>query len=418
MIPIADARAEVIAAVPRLPGRRLPIADVVGRTCLADVVSDRAVPPFANCSLDGYAVRNHDISGASQAAAVSLAVLGTVPAGTVAPSPVEPGTAWKVMTGAPLPEGADTVVMVELTNAGRDRALGSPGDLVEIHAVPAAGTGIRLAGSDVTPGDVIVPAGTVLHPPWLAVLAGNGVQVVEVSARPRVGVLVTGDELVREARALAPGEIYDANSAMVLALLDEAGCDPIDMGVAADDPAVVAKLILGAAREFDAIVTTGGVSMGDLDPVKDALDQLGVLRWMQVGMRPAKPFAYALLDGPDRPVPLFGLPGNPVSSLVSFEILVRPALRSMTGHSRLFRPEVTAVADEPMAAMGTDGRTTLLRVRGGFEADGRLHVRPVGGAQESHQIASSARADALAVLPAGVQVAPGEEVIALLLRGD
>jgi len=416
MIPLAEAQRELIAAVPSLPSVVVPVREALARICVKDVVAAQVVPPFANCSLDGYAVRRDDVAGASAETPVQLAVLGLVPAGSVAPAPVGPGQAWKVMTGAPLPEGADTVVMVELSSATRDEPAAAAGAVVRVFAAPAVGTGVRAAGSDVTPGDVVVAAGSVLHAPSLAVLAGIGVTEVEVSARPSVGVLVTGDELVRADRPLRPGEIYESNSVMVLALLEQAGCDAVDLGVGSDDSETLAARLTEAARHHDAVVTTGGVSMGDTDPVKAALDRMGALHWLQVSMRPAKPFAYALLRGSERPVPVFGLPGNPVSSLVSFEMLVRPALLAMAGHRELHRPRVRAVADAPLAAIGSDGRTTLLRVTAAWHDDGRLHVRPVGGEQESHQIAASARADALAELPPGSRVEPGEDVPVHLLR--
>jgi len=414
LTPIAEAQAALVAAVPRMPVVAVPLDDARGLVSARDVVAEQTVPPFANCSLDGYAVRHDDVAGAP----VELRVLGMVPAGSVAPSPVEPGTAWKVMTGAPLPEGADTVVMVELTSATPAAPLASAGDVVRIHEAPARGAGVRAAGSDVKPGDRVLTAGEVLTAPRLAVLAGIGVRRIEVPRRPRVGVLVTGDELVTDPRPLRAGEIYESNGVMVRALVADSGCEVVDLGVGRDDADDMVERLTKAAAACDVVITTGGVSMGDTDPVKAALDQLGRLHWLQVSMRPAKPFAYALLDGPERAVPVFGLPGNPVSSLVSFEVLVRPALRAMTGHRELDRPRVLAVADEPMRALGTDGRTTMLRVEARYADDGRLHVQPVGGAQESHQIAASARADALAELAPGSSYAPGDDVPVRMLRWD
>lgn len=417
MIPLADAQAELIAAVPRLAAVAVPLADGAGCVSAADVAAAQLVPPFVNSHLDGYAVRAADVEGASQDAPARLTVLGTVPAGRVADAPVRPGTAWKVMTGAPLPEGADTVVMVENSSATPGSPLAAPGDVVELYAGPPVGTGTRAAGSDVSPGDVVLRAGTVLQAPHLGVLASVGVRAVAVFPRPRVGVLVTGDELVTEDRPLQPGEIYESNRVMVLRLLRESGFEPVDLGVGTDEPDALAKRLLDATRFCDAIVTTGGVSMGDADPVKAALDSLGRLRWLQVSMRPAKPFAYALLDGRARTVPLFGLPGNPVSSLVSFELLARPALRAMAGHTVLHRAQARAIADERLVAVGRDGRTNHVRVVAAFGADGRLHVRPVGG-QDSHQLAATADADALAEVPPNTTVEPGQDVLVRMLRWD
>ena len=417
MIPLAEAQAELIAAVPRLPAVTVPLAAAAGCVSAADVVATQLVPPFVNSHLDGYAVRAADVEGANHERPVRLTVLGSVPAGRVAPTPVQPGTTWKVMTGAPMPEGADTVVMVENSSATRSEPRAGAGDTVELYAGPPVGAGTREAGSDVRPGEVVLRAGTVLQAPHLGVLASVGVRAVSVFPRPRVGVLVTGDELVTEDRPLQVGEIYESNRVMVLQLLRDSGCEPVDLGVASDAPEALAKRLLDAAAECEALVTTGGVSMGDADPVKVALDSLGRLRALQISMRPAKPFAYALLDGPAGPVPLFGLPGNPVSSLVSFELLARPALRAMAGHTALHRAAVTAVADAPLVAVGTDGRTNYVRVTAAFAQDGRLHVRTVGR-QDSHQLAATADADALAEVPPNTTINPGGDVLVRLLRWD
>jgi molybdopterin biosynthesis enzyme len=264
MTPIAEAQAQLVAAVPQMPVVSAPLEDAIGLVSARDVVAEQTVPPFANCSLDGYAVRHDDIGDTP----AELRVLGMVPAGSVAPSPVEPGTAWKVMTGAPLPDGADTVVMVELTSATADSPLASAGDTVSILKAPPRGTGIRAAGSDVKPGDRVLAAGEVLTAPRLAVLAGIGVRHVDVPRRPRVGVLITGDEPVSETRPLRPGEIYESNGVMVRALVADSGCEVVDLGIGRDDTDDIVERLTKAAGECDAVLTTGGVSMGDTDPVR------------------------------------------------------------------------------------------------------------------------------------------------------
>jgi molybdenum cofactor synthesis domain-containing protein len=417
MISLSEARAELLAVCPVLEPVELPLGEALGCAVSDDVVSAHAVPPFVNSAVDGYAVRAADVAAASSESPATLDVLGSVRAGTVADRPVRTGTCWKVMTGAPLPEGADAVVMVEDTSAAAERGVAATaGSTVEIRRAATAGDGVRPAGSDVRPGEVLVPRGTALRAAHLGVLASAGVRTVRVFPRPRVAVFATGDELVTEDRPLRPGEIYESNTAMITALLREANCVPARVGNAGDDPDALAATLTAVARECDAIVTSGGVSMGDADPVKAALARLGRLHALQVAIRPAKPFAYAVLDGPTRPVPLFGLPGNPVSSLISFELLARPALRAMSGHPSRYRPPVRAISDVPLTARG-GGRTDFLRAVATFAADGRLHVTPVA-AQGSHQLAQTARADALVELAPGTSVEAGGEVTAHPLRWD
>ena len=417
MISLADAQHELLAACARVQAVELPISQACGCVVAADVAARQPVPPFHNSAVDGFAVRSQDVSSATAESPVELSVLGSVLAGSVADRPVGTGQAWKVMTGAALPAAADAVVMVEDTSAERDAPAAAPGDTVAVRVAVTPEDGIRRIGSDVNVGDVVAAAGTVLRPAHLGVLASVGVRTVRAYPRLRVGLLVTGDELVTSDRPLEQGEIYESNGALLTACIEQAGCLPVDLGVAGDDADALAKRLLDAAATCDAIVTTGGVSMGDADPVKAALALLGRLHWMQVQIRPAKPFAYAVLDGPSEGVPVFGLPGNPVSSLVSFELLARPALRSMMGNSSLHRPRIRAIADTPLRGSAADGRTTYLRVSSQFADDGRLHVRPVGG-QGSHQLASTARADALAELPPGTVIAAGNEVMAQSLVWD
>ncbi|MDQ2957686.1 MAG: molybdopterin molybdotransferase MoeA [Actinomycetota bacterium] len=411
MIELDEARQRLLAACPPIEPVLLRSADATGCVLAADVVAGVAVPPFDNTSLDGYAVRSSDLHGASHDRPVTLEVLGSVLAGSVAERPVAAGQAWKVMTGAPLPAGADAVVMVENSSAHRAQPLGSAGDRVALSVAVQAGTGIRLAGSDVQAGDLVLAAGTVLRAAHLGVLASVGADRVRVYPRLRVGVLVTGDELVTDGRPLAPGQIYESNRAMLMSLLRKANCEPIDLGVAGDDLAALERRLAMAIVECDVVISSGGVSMGDSDPIKAVLERLGRLNWMQIAIRPAKPFAFGVLDGPTL---LMGLPGNPVSSLVSFELLARPALLHLMGHAKPNPTVVLAIADQAITRPNGDGRTAYLRVGAEFGPDGRLHVRPVRG-QDSHQLAASAAADALARLADGQRVEAGGEVEVLLL---
>ncbi len=411
MIELAEARRRLLEACPAIQPVELHVGDADGCVLAAEVRAAVAVPPFDNSSVDGYAVRTADVSTASPDQPVELAVLGTVFAGRVAGSAVTGGTAWKVMTGAPVPPGADAVVPVERSSASRDDPRGEPGDIVRLFAPAAPGAGIRLAGSDVAAGDRLLAAGTVLRPAHLGVLASVGVQKVPVRPRLRVGVLVTGDELVADGRPLGPGQIYESNRAMLMALVRRVNCEPVDLGIARDELAGLQSRLAGAIAECDVVLTSGGVSMGDADPVKAVLERMGRLNWLQVAIRPAKPFAFGVLDGPTL---LIGLPGNPVSSLVSFELLAGPALRHMMGHAEPFPATVRAVSDADFGPAHADGRTGYLRATAEFGPDGRLHVRPVAR-QDSHQLSASAGANALVRLPPGEQPQAGDEVDVLLL---
>jgi molybdopterin molybdotransferase len=414
VIDLAEARRVLLAACPRVEPVLLESADADGCVLAADVIAPAHVPPFDNSSVDGYAVRASDLAGATESAPVRLEVLGSVLAGSVADRPVGPGQAWKVMTGAPVPAGADAVVMVEKTSATREQQLGAAGDQVEVLSEVRTGAAIRRAGSDVRAGDQVLAAGTVLRPAHLGVLASVGARQVSGYRRLRVGVLVTGDELVTGGGELRPGQIHESNRAMLLALLARANCLPVDLGVAGDDVAALADRLSTALESCDAVLTSGGVSMGDSDPVRAVLDRFGGLTWLQVAIRPAKPFAFGVLAGPAGPVPVLGLPGNPVSALVSFELLARPALRHMMGHDDPYGTSVLGIADAPLPRPHGDGRTAFLRVSCGFGPDGRLHVRPVAG-QDSHQLSASAAAGGLAQVEDGHRVEAGDEVPVLLL---
>ena len=374
----------------------------VGLVLADDVVASEVVPPFDNTAVDGYAVRANDVATAGDHA-VELAVVGEIAAGAGPGARVlAAGEAIRIMTGAPIPPGADAVVMVEDTERLGD-------DRVRVSASVEIGASVRPAGDDVRPGDVLFTAGTVITPAVVGVLATINAQSVSVYPRPRVAVLSTGDELVDDGRALAPGEIRESNRQMLAAALEAAGCAVTDLGIVRDDEALLEATLRSAAADHDAVVTSGGVSMGDYDVVKAVLARIADMRWMQVAIKPAKPFAFGLLDG----TPVFGLPGNPVSSLVSFEMFARPALRRMMGHGRLSRPSVVAVADDGLVRR-PDGKTHLMRVTASFADDGRCHVRPVR-AQGSHQLAATATADAIAVVPDGDGVPAGADVAVLLL---
>ena len=400
MIPLDEARQYVLDRVARLGSARVPLADAAGLVLAADVVAAEQVPPFANTAMDGFAVRAADVASVP----VTLEVIGTVAAGSTLDGAVGPGQAARIMTGAPMPDGADAVVMVEKTTL--DEAAGT----VLIDLSVSEGNHVRRAGEDVEPGDLLFAAGTVLTAGHLGVLASVGVQEVECVRRPKVGVISTGDELVDDGRPLQPGEIRDSNRRTLLTLVAEAGWEAVDLGIAVDQPDTIRDAFTAGAVECDAILSSGGVSMGAFDYVKVVLDEIGDMRWMQIAIKPAKPFAFGLIGT----TPVFGLPGNPVSSMVSFELFARAAIGLMAGHDDTDLPLLRAISEDSLGH-GPDGKTHFLRVEGRIDDTGRWHVRRAGG-QGSHQLTAMARADALALAPDGVEIEPGDEVRILPLR--
>lgn len=396
MIPLEEAQAYVLERVAPLPPVQLSPDEALGAVAVAEVVAGEPVPPFANSSMDGYAVRAAD----TEDAPVDLRIAGVIAAGASPTSRVSPGEAMRIMTGAPLPDGADAVVLVERTRA--------TGDVVTIEMAVQPGTSVRETGSDVQPGDVVITPGTALTPAHLGVLASVGIEQVLVHRKPLVGVLSTGSELVTAGR-LRRGEIRDANRPTLLALVRDAGFAAVDLGTAPDDEAAIADVIERAATSCDAVLATGGVSVGDLDYVKVVLDRIAEARWMQVAIKPGKPFAFGTVGG----VPVFGLPGNPVSAMVSFELFARPALRRMAGHTDLSRPVVQAVAAQELPRQ-RDGKTHFLRVVATRDEQGLWSVRSAGG-QDSHQLAAMAACNALAVVPDGDGLTAGSAVPTMLL---
>jgi molybdopterin molybdotransferase len=403
VIALDVARAKVLARCQRLPVAEVPLTDALGLVTAESVTAAELVPPFANTAMDGFAVVAADTAGASEDHPVTLTVVGTVAAGSDGQVPMGPGEAVRIMTGGPMPPGADAVVMVERCRSHPD------GGRVDIGVEVAPGNHVRPAGDDLAPGDRVIDEGTTLRPGHLGILAGLGVERVAVVRRARVAVCSTGDELVEGPVTLAPGQIRDSNRRTLLALLDELGCDAVDFGIVRDDEDALRAVIQEATTTCDALVTSGGVSMGDFDLVKKVLGELGDMEWMQVAIRPAKPLASGTVNG----VPVFGLPGNPVSSMVSFELFARPGLRQMMGHSGWGRTVVRAVATEGFER-SPDGKTHFARVRLSVGDDGSVTASSAGG-QGSHQLAAMALADGLAVLPDGPGVTPGAEVSVIVL---
>jgi len=401
-----EARAFVLETLTPLTPVELALADAVGCVVADEIRATEPVPRFTNSSMDGYALRASDTS----AGPTRLRVMGTIFAGDATERPLEAGEAMRIMTGAPLPDGADSVSMIEEVTVESD------GRVALIQRAITEGEFVRHPGEDVAVGQVLVGAGTELGAVHVGVLAGQGIATARVHPRPRVGVLSTGDELSGPGTDLTAGQIRDANRPMLMALLRRSGFEAVDLGIVGDDQAATSSTLRSATTGCDAVISTGGVSVGDVDFVKTVLGEIcdGRARWMQVAMRPGKPFAFGLA-GP-RATPIFGLPGNPVSTRVSFEMFVRPALRRLAGQRTLLRPMLDAVLDCALTRQ-RDGRLYLVHVVARFHDDGRLHVWS-GARHGSHLLSAVADANALAMVPDGDGLGIGDGVRVVLLDGE
>lgn len=406
VISVAEARHLILAGISPLAARRVPVGNAVGRVLDETIRAHEAVPRFANAATDGYAVRSADVAGAP----VRLRVTGSVAAGDAPMAGPGRGEAIRIMTGAPMPSGADAVCMIERARVSGD------GTAVLIEAAVGPWTNVRFPGEDIAAGSVVIASGTPLMPAHIGVLASLGVQSVLVRPRPMVGVLSTGNELARPGAALPPGKIRDANRPALLAQLRTDGFRTADLGIGPDDQDALLDLLTAGASGCDAIVASGGVSVGDHDVLKVAMEKLGgtTMRSLRVAVKPGKHVAFALLG--ERQVPAFGLPGNPVAALITYELCVRPALRAMAGCPVLDRPLVTAIAVTGLPR--TPGPALhLLRVTVTTRPGEMPRVRLSGG-QDSHMLRAMAQANGLALLPDGDGVLAGGRVQVLLLEPD
>jgi molybdopterin molybdotransferase len=396
VLTVEQAREQILTRVAMLPAERVVLLDALGRVLAEPVVAAREIPPWPNSSMDGYAVRSTD----TRAGAVRLAVVGRVTAGVMPDRPVGPGEAIRIFTGAPIPSGADAVIPQEEV-AVEDSSIRLSRS-VEPHAF------VRPQGEDVRPGDPVLAPGQPIGPAEVGLLATLGWPQVRVHRRPRVAILSTGTELADLGQEPAPGQIPNTNTYALMAQTLEAGGEPIHLGVAADRLEDIEER-LHAIERADMLVSSAGVSVGDLDLVRAALEKLGAeLHLWQVSMRPGKPITFGSLRGR----PLFGLPGNPVSAMVTFELFVRPALRKMLGHTAIDRPRIVARAAQRIANPGH--RRGYLRVT--LTPEGDHYAAQLTGEQGSAILRSMVLADGLAVLPGDGVAEKGDSIEVIVLK--
>ena len=405
LTPVEEHLAEILATITPLTPTELGLNDIGGLVLAEDVSAVSALPSFDNSGMDGYAVRVEDVAAATEETPVTLPVTAEVAAGDTGAYALQPGTAIKIMTGAMLPHGAEAVVPVEWTDGGSAR--------VSIRAGAEYGNAVRLAGEDAKAGEVLVTAGTRLRPMHVAVIAAAGRGSVLVRPRPRVVVLSTGNELAEPGTPLVPGRIWDSNSFMLAAAAREAGCLAYRQAILPDHPDEVLPAIEDQLVRADLMITTGGVSMGgEHDVVKAALQQLGTITFRKVAMQPGMPQGFGTIALPaagDR-VPIFTLPGNPVSAYVSFQVFARPAIAALQGYDGLGLEKVQAELTGPLRSPA--GRRSFLR---GVLDRAAGKVTPLTG-QGSHQIATLGKANALVVVPEWVvQMSEGDTAEVMIL---
>jgi molybdopterin molybdotransferase len=393
--------AAVLGQLGPLQGLEVNLLDAHGCVLAEDVIAHRALPGFDNSSMDGYAVRSADVAGATPEHPVVLPVIGDIAAGSSGIYAVNTGLSVRIMTGAPIPAGADCVIPVEWTDAGVAR--------VRIDRAPEVGQNVRREGEDVTAGETVLTAGTSLGAPQVGLLAAIGRARVRVRPRPRVVIFSTGNELVDVGVEPGPAQLNESNSYALTAATREAGGIAYRVGIVADDPTKLMALIEDQLVRADLVVTTGGVSAGAYDTVKEVLSRLGTVEFTKVAMQPGMPQGFGVV-GPDA-TPIFTLPGNPVSAYVSFEVFVRPAIRRMLGVQPLYRPLVRATLGE--AITKTEGKRAYVRAR--IEVrDGVYVVDPVGG-MGSHLVADLALANAFVVVPEHVTVVPAGSTVSVMM---
>jgi molybdopterin molybdotransferase len=407
MLSVEEARKRILSFFEVLPLESSPILDAQGQVLAEDVTGPFDIPPLDNSAMDGFAVQTASVKDATAASPVLLEVVGSVAAGEMPMAAVGAGTAVRIMTGAPVPEGADAVVPFEDTDEHERKASGARAGEVGIRVAVEEGENVRLAGKDVKCGERVLDKGTVLRPAEIGVLASLGYAHVRVTRRPVVAILATGDELVELDADADPGKIYDSNSYTIVSAVNSAGGTPLRLGIAMDDLKSLEDKLDGAANA-DMLITTAGVSKGDYDMVKDVLANRGTVEFWSVRMRPAKPLAFGTIRvGGGKTVPHLGLPGNPVSALVAFEQFGRPAIYKMLGRGESRRPTIQAVLEDPI--YNTDGRRVYARAVVSRRNGG--YVARLTGDQSSNLLTSMARANGLAICPEDVQMKKAGETV-------
>jgi molybdopterin molybdotransferase len=390
MIDVDDARARILAAFAPLPMVRVPLADALGSVLAVDVIAGESVPAFPNAAMDGFAIRAAEAFGASPERPIRLRVIGEAAAGYECRTVVTPGTAVRIMTGAPVPTGADAVVRFEETEEGASGGHCGPGDTIAIKKAPQPRENIRPIGEDVAAGETVLMAGTRVRPAEIGVLATLNRTQATVYRRPRVGVLATGDEIVDAGQPLGPGQIRNSNAPMLAALVTRCGGEAVPLGTARDSEDEL-RGRLAQAEGLDLLLTTGGVSVGDYDLVKQVLQAQGRIDLWEVRIKPGKPLAFGCVGQ----TPVLGLPGNPVAAAVAFEQFARPAIRKMLGHRALEIPTVMARLEGRVENRG--GRRHYVRVA--VKSSPQGYVARVAGGQGSGVLSTLARANALLVIP-------------------
>jgi molybdopterin molybdotransferase len=409
MISVEEALEAVLLHFAPLDAQKRPLLDTMGQVLVEDSYSNDNIPPFDNSAMDGYAVRTVDLAGAGQHNPIELRVIADLAAGYAPEVAVEPGTAVRIMTGAPLPPGADAVVRFEDTDEG-DKKYEGPGGIVRVLVRPDVQENVRNAGEDVRAGELVIPKGTVIRPSQIGVLASLGRKEVLVHRRPKVAVLATGDELVAIDDPITPGKIRNSNSYSVASLVMKYGGIPLMLGIARDSVKELTAALSGGANA-DLMITSGGVSVGDYDMVKKVLNAEGKMDFWQVRMKPGKPLAFGHIRG----VPLLGLPGNPVSAMVSFEQFGRPAILKMLGRKKLAKPTVQAILAEDIS--NSSGRRHFVRAI--IERKNGRYFARTTGEQGSGILTSMVKGNGLAVISEDVKLArAGTEVTVQMMDWD
>jgi molybdopterin molybdotransferase len=418
MLSVEEALQKILDAVNVLEAESVPIMESLGQVLAEDIISDINVPPWDNSAFDGYAVRAEDTRGASEKTPKTLKVIDTVIAGGISQKEVVPGTAIRIMTGAPLPRGADSVVQFEDTDdaKNKDASSNQSPEQVNVFTETKTGQSIRHAGEDISRGKIVLKKGTVIRPAEIGLAASMGRNRLEVIRRPVVAVLSTGDELVEIDKPLTEGKIYNSNTYSIASLVKRYGCIPKILGIARDNEKELVKK-LKQAQDADMLLTTGGVSMGDYDMVKDILARDGEMVFWKVRVKPGKPLAFGKIKGKDKngkakSIPHLGLPGNVTSCMVSFELFVRPALLKMMGKSNLLKPTVTAIIENTVK--NDAGRRIYDRAII-EKRDGHYYAR-LTGPQGSGILTSMSLANGLVLIPEETEmVNKGDTVQVLML---